>query len=147
MIVSEILHTKGTHVETAHADMTIYEAAWLLNTKGIGSLVICDRDASVLGIVEDHDIVRALAEHRNATLDLTVRTAMRRRPATCAPRDNLRDVMEKMTVHRARHLPVIEEGRLVGIISIGDIVKRRLTEMELEVNVLRDIARVCGRPR
>ena len=97
-----------------------------------------DDDAGVLGIITERDIVHGLADRGSELLDMPVSFAMTRTPATCTPDDDIQTVMSRMTRQRVRHLPVVVEGRLEGIVSIGDVVKHRLDELELETNVLRD---------
>ncbi len=142
MNVSSILRRKGTHVETAKPDATVGAAAQRLTKQGIGSLVILDESGSLLGVFTERDLVRALAEHGQSAWDVPVREVLTERPATCKVEDSLRGVMSLMTRRRARHLPVIAGEALVGIVSIGDVVKGQLEDLELEVGVLRDYARV-----
>src|SRR5215467_7931261 len=126
MTVAAILKTKGSHVETTRSDTTLYSVAWQLKSRNIGALVVVGEDgASILGIVSERDVVRALIEHDTRVL-------------TCTPRDRVTAVMALMTRHRVRHLPVVEGGRLAGIVSIGDVVKHRIDELELEANTLRE---------
>ena len=142
MNVSSILRRKGTHVETARPQTTVGEAAQRLTAKGVGSLVILDSAGNLLGVLSERDLVRALSEHGPSSWSVPVQEVLTKRPATCKPEDSLRDVLSAMTRRRARHLPVIAGEALVGIVSIGDIVKGQLEELELEVGVLRDYARV-----
>ena len=142
MNVSSILRRKGTHVETAKSQTTVGEAAERLTAKGIGSLVIVDDEGNLLGVLSERDLVCALSEHRRSSFSLPVGDLLAERPATCNPDDSLRGVMSVMTRRRARHLPVVAGEALVGIVSIGDVVKAQLEDLELEVGVLRDYARV-----
>ena len=141
MNVSSILQRKGTYVDTARRQTTVGEAAQRLTEKGIGSLVILDDQGNLFGLLSERDIARALSEHGRSSWRVPVGDLLGDRPATCQPEDSLRNVMSVMTRRRARHLPVIEGGALVGIISIGDVVKGQLEDLELEVAVLRDYAR------
>jgi len=141
MFVSEILKTKGTRVELARPDMPVAEAAKVLTEKRIGALVVCDPRGHVMGILSERDLVRALALLGAAMLEKTVGELMTGTVVSCSPDDNIKQAMELMTVRRFRHLPVMVEGELSGIVSIGDLVKARLDEQALEVNVLRDYAR------
>ncbi len=141
MNVSSILRRKGTQVATAKFQTTVEEAAQRLTAEGIGSLVILDDERNLLGVVSERDLVRALSEHGRSALGASVGDLLGERPATCKPEDSLRDVMLVMTRRRARHLPVIAGEALVGIVSIGDVVKFQLKDLELEVGVLRDYAR------
>ncbi len=142
MNVSSLLRRKGTHVETAKSHTTVGEAAQRLTTEGIGSLVILDDGGNLLGVLSERDLVRALSEHGRSSWSLPVGDLVGERPATCKPEDSLRDVMSIMPRRRARHLPVVASEALVGIVSIGDVVKGQLEDLELEVGVLRDYARV-----
>lgn len=138
MKVSSILKSKGTHVETVSPDATVYRAVWELKLKNIGALVVSEDGVTVHGLVSERDIVAGLTEHGPQLLSLPVRRVMAAPTVTCTPDDTLTAVMARMTRHRARHVPVVDGGRLAGIVSIGDIVKHRLDELELETNVLRE---------
>jgi CBS domain-containing protein len=138
MRVSSILKAKGTHVETTRPDTTLFSVVWALKTKGIGALVVSEDGATPLGVVSERDIVRGLTEHGPQLLGLPVSRVMTSPVITCAPEDTVTALMARMTRHRIRHLPVLEGGRLRGIVSIGDVVKHRLDELELEANVLRE---------
>ncbi len=142
MNVSSILRRKGTHVETANSQTTVWEAAQRLTANGIGSLVILDDGGNLLVVLSERDLVRALSETGRSSSNVPVGEVLDDRPATCKPEDSLRDVMSIMARRRARHLPVIAGEALVGIVSIGDVVKGQLEALELEVGVLRDYARV-----
>lgn len=137
MKVASILKAKGVHVETVPSTTTIFTAVWNLRLRGIGALVVSDDGATVQGIVSERDIVNALPEHGQQLMSLPV-TRVMTAPVTCTPEESVTAVMAKMTRRRVRHLPVLEGGRLAGIVSIGDIVKHRLDELELEANVLRE---------
>ncbi|MDJ0893725.1 MAG: CBS domain-containing protein [Alphaproteobacteria bacterium] len=141
MHVSAILKNKGSRVETARPEMTAGELTKKLTEKGIGALVVCDPRGHVMGIISERDVIHALAEHGAAALTKTVGELMTPDVISCSPDDDLKHVMEVMTMRRFRHLPVMNEGELKGIVSIGDVVKHRLDEQELEVNVLRDYVR------
>jgi CBS domain-containing protein len=140
--VKSILRRKGAHVETAPAETTIGDAARRLCEKGVGSLLIVDRAGKLLGVLAERDVVRAVADHGISALELPVGLALCGPPATCTPHDSLERVMSVMTARRTRHLPVIAEHTLVGIVSIGDIVKTQLEVLQLEVGVLRDYVRM-----
>jgi CBS domain-containing protein len=141
MNVSSILRRKGTHVETAGTQTTAGQAARRLTDKGVGSLVLVDEQGRPLGVLSERDLVRALSEHGPSASHVSVGELVRGRPATCKPEDSLRQVMAVMTRSRTRHLPVIAGEALVGIVSVGDVVKGQLEDLELEVGVLRDYAR------
>jgi CBS domain-containing protein len=138
MRVSSILKSKGTHVETTRPDTTVFSVVWALKTKGIGALVVSEDGATPLGVISERDIVRGLTEHGPQLLGLPVSRVMTSPVITCGPDDTVTALMARMTRHRVRHLPVLDSGRLRGIVSIGDVVKHRLDELELEANVLRE---------
>ncbi len=137
MNVEAILKTKGHHVATVAPEAAVSDAVRRLHDLGIGALVVSVDGARLDGIVSERDIVRALADHGVATLDMRVAELMTRRVVTCTPKDTIADLMAEMTRRRIRHLPVVEQGRLVGLVSIGDVVKNRLEEMEFETTSLR----------
>src|SRR5262245_42709041 len=131
MKVAAILKAKGTHVETTRPDTSVHTIVWDLKLKGIGAFVVSEEGATVLGIVTERDIVRGLAEHGTKLLALPASRVMT--PAvTCTPEDSVTAVMARMTRDRVRHLPVVEDGQLRGIVSIGDVIKYRLDELEME---------------
>jgi CBS domain-containing protein len=138
MKVASILKVKGTRVATTPPDTSIATGARLLRDEHIGALVVSEDGTTVLGIVTERDIVHGLADRGSGLLDLPVSLVMTRTPITCTPDDDIPTVMSRMTRLRVRHLPVLVDGRLQGIVSIGDVVKHRLDELELEANVLRD---------
>jgi predicted transcriptional regulator len=138
MNVENILVQKGTDVATIAPQASIKRAADWLRAKDIGALVVA-RDDTVLGIISERDIVRALAQYGELVASMHVKDIMTHGVITVAPGDDLNRVMRLMTRHRVRHLPVLRNGKLAGIISIGDVVKRRLDDLELETNVLRDV--------
>lgn len=137
MNVETILRNKGTAVAKVSPQATIREAAALLRREKIGALVVSGDGARVEGILSERDIVHGLADRGVALLDVTVEELMTRRVFTCAPRDSVADLMAMMTERRVRHIPVLSEGALAGIVSIGDVVKHRLDEMEYETSSLR----------
>lgn len=137
MQIRAILADKGDEVQTirAGADATIATA--FMKTYSIAALVVTD-DERVVGLVGEREIVRAVASGDGSIAGLKVRDLMERHPETCSPDDPIGEVMATMTRKRRRHIPVVEDGRLCGIVSIGDMVKITLTEMELESRILRD---------
>jgi CBS domain-containing protein len=137
MTVSRILALKGREVATIQPHRTIGEAAKLLSSHRIGAVLVTGADGQILGILSERDIVRAIAAS-TAALDDAVSKHMTERVVTCTPDMLVYDVMESMTQGRFRHLPVVEEGRLAGIVSIGDVVKHRLAEIEAESRAMRD---------
>ena len=138
MNVKTILAQKGSDVATIAPTATVAEAAKTLSDRKIGALLITGAGGRLTGIVSERDIVRALAQHGPGALQLPLTDVMTRRVVTCAPGDTVSDIMEQMTSGKFRHLPVLESDRLVGIVSIGDVVKLRLAELEHEQNALRD---------
>jgi CBS domain-containing protein len=138
MKVSSILKAKGAHVETTRPDTTVYTVVWELKLKGIGALVLSEDGKTVLGLISERDIVRGLTEHGSKLLTLPVSEVLTPPVVTCTPEESITAVMARMTNHRVRHLPVLDGGRLCGIVSIGDVVKYRLDELELEANILRE---------
>jgi CBS domain-containing protein len=135
MLVSDILRRKGREVVCAPPNQTVTDAAQLMSRQGIGSVLVLS-DGSIAGILSERDIVRALAEHGPGCLDRPVSELMTSHVVTCGPEERVDRVMALMTDGRFRHVPVIEQGRLVGLISIGDVVKNRLEEAQAEVEHL-----------
>lgn len=138
MQVKFILKNKGGTVETIRATGLITDAIDRLRTKRIGVLVVSETGSDIAGIVSERDIVTGLAEHGADLLDQRVETIMTREVKTCSPDDTIISVMEMMTDRRIRHIPVLRDGALAGIVSIGDAVKFRLQELETEASHLRD---------
>ena len=138
MRITDILDDKGRQVHTALPWATIAQAAARLDDAGVGALLVCDADGRIRGMVSERDIVRGLTRHGRGLLDMQVQEIMTRNVTTCSPDDTVTEAMAKMTRGRFRHLPVVEGGRLAGLVSIGDLVKHRVREMELETGVLRD---------
>jgi CBS domain-containing protein len=138
MSVGDILKAKGSDVLTIGSDATVADAVARLRDAEIGALVVSDDDESVDGVFSERDVVAGLADHGSDILDRKVKDVMTSPVATCSPEDGVEKVMMEMTELRARHFPVVEDRRLVGIVSIGDVVKNRLDEVQLEKNVLRD---------
>ncbi len=138
MKVQVMLDAKGSEVATTRPDATIAAAIDILKREGIGALVVTDSGGGLAGIISERDIVRGLVDHGGDLLKMPVAELMTRSVKTCGPDHNINDVMAEMTRSRIRHLPVLADGRLCGIISIGDVVKNRLEELEAETSVLRD---------
>lgn len=143
MTVRAILDLKGRDVTTIVPDKTLGEAASLLSQHKIGALVVTGADRRVTGILSERDIVKAISAGGAAALEEKISARMTREVVTCGPSDTMAELMGRMTAGRFRHVPVIENGRLVGIISIGDVVKHRLAEMERESSALRDYIRTA----
>lgn len=139
MKVDTILKAKGRRVVTVRPETPLTTAIQRLKMERIGALVVSVDGETVLGILSERDIVAGLAEEGTELLGRTVGERMAREVTTCSPEDSIRQVMAKMTQGRFRHLPVLDHGRLCGIISIGDVVKNRLEEIEMEATVLRDV--------
>ena len=138
MTVKAILEGKGGNVVTVEPTATLAAAAKLLAQHRIGALVVHGPDRRVGGIVSERDIVRVLAEQGAGALEQPVGQVMTRKVVTCRISDTVAALMEQMTAGKFRHLPVVEDGQLVGIISIGDVVKHRVQEIERESAALRD---------
>jgi CBS domain-containing protein len=137
MNVEAILRAKGRSVATIRPDATVAAAVRELKTRGIGALLVSEDGKQVAGILSERDIVHALAEQGAGLLATTVDRLMTRKVITCLPEDTVSDLMGRMTQHRFRHLPVVKDGALLGIVSIGDLVKNRIEEVEFEADSLR----------
>jgi CBS domain-containing protein len=138
MTVSTILADKGRDVVTIDPGANLADAAQLLTEKRIGAALILGADLRVVGIISERDIVRALAERGATVLAEPVSRTMTRKVETCNESEPISSIMERMTEGKFRHLPVVAQGRLIGIVSIGDVVKHRLHEMERESAAMRD---------
>ena len=137
MTISAILRHKGADVARVAPTATIAEVAKLLARRRIGAALVLDSADQVLGIVSERDIVGSLAEHGPGTLERTAAQLMTRDLHIATPSTTVRQAMEMMTVGRFRHLPVMDGDRLLGIVSIGDIVKARISQQEQEVDSLK----------
>ncbi len=137
MSIQAILYTKGSDVVTISPKASVKSAADKLSERKIAALVVTEGD-SILGVVSEREIVRAYAQHGAAVGGMTVRDIVSADIVSVTPEDSLKRAMSLMTRHRKRHLPVLRDGRLAGIVSLGDVVKHRLEDLELETNVLRD---------
>ena len=138
MTVKSILSAKSRDVLTIEPTANLAAAAKLMAELNIGALVVTGPDQRIVGIVSERHIVRELAAHCAASLDLPLTEVMTRNVMTCNSSDTISSVMERMTEGRFRHLPVVEQGRLTGILSIGDVVKHRLQAMDNEQSALHD---------
>jgi CBS domain-containing protein len=138
MTVKAILSRKGGDVVTIAPTASLAEAVKLLAQRRIGAIVVTGADQRVAGILSERDIVRVLAESGAAMLAEPVASVMTRKVITCAEADTVAALMERMTAGKFRHLPVVDRGRLCGIVSIGDVVKLRVEEIESESNALRE---------
>ena len=140
MHVADILKVKGATVHTVRSDQSIERIAHRLRAERVGALIVSENGSTVDGIISERDLVYGLSEHGAAIMTMTAADLMTRGVVTCSPDDTISHVAKVMTQRRIRHLPVTEGRNLVGIVSVGDVVKYRLDELELETNVLRDYA-------
>jgi CBS domain-containing protein len=142
MSISDVLHGKGRQVEKVRTTDTVQTAVRRLADKRIGAVVVEDQWMKLAGIFSERDFVNAVAEHGATALTFSVEKLMSAPLVTCRLSDRVETALAAMTMAKIRHLPVVEDGKLVGIVSIGDLVKHRLDEKALEANVLLDIARL-----
>ena len=138
MDVARILEGKGHQVMTSPPTASVAEVALRLKDAAIGAVVVQDGDGRIVGILSERDVVHALVDFDSDLPTQPVAALMTREVQTCTPSDKVHEIMHQMTESRIRHLPVIDDGALAGIISIGDIVKHRLEELEEESDALRD---------
>jgi CBS domain-containing protein len=138
MTVSMILAGKGRDVVTIEPSANLAEAIKVLADQRIGAALILGADRRIAGIISERDIVRALAERGATVLGEPVSQTMTRKVETCNQNETVATIMERMTAGKFRHMPVVDQGRLVGVVSIGDIVKHRVHEMERESVAMRD---------
>jgi predicted transcriptional regulator len=138
MTVESILRRKGTDVTTIAEGVSVKRAADWLRAKNIGALVVTSENA-VVGLITEREIVHAFSRYGETAGSMLVKEIMQYGATTIAPDESVDRVMKLMTHHRIRHVPVLRGGKLVGIVSIGDIVKHRLEDLELETKVLRDV--------
>ena len=143
MTIESILKLKGTDVQTIAPEASVKRAADWLRAKNIGALVVT-RENAILGLVSEREIVHAFSRHGEQAGSMHVKDIMQHGVTTVSPDESVNRVMKLMTQHRVRHMPVMRDGKLAGIISIGDVVKHRLDDLELETHVLRD-AHIAGR--
>ncbi|WP_454619785.1 CBS domain-containing protein [Bradyrhizobium cenepequi] len=137
MTVRSILDSKGHQITSVPPDATLTDAIKTLGERKIGAVLVM-KEGRIEGVLSERDIVRVLGERGAAVLDEPVTAVMTRKVVSCRPSDTVAGIMEMMTLGKFRHLPVLEDGRVVGLISIGDIVKRRVSEYEAEQEALRD---------
>src|SRR5712671_4279333 len=138
MNVKTILSLKGSHVTTIEPHATLEAAVAILAKHRIGAVVVLGADQRVIGILSERDIVRALAELGASALATPLSQVMTRKVVTCSEAETVGDIMERMTTGKFRHVPVVEQDQLIGIVSIGDVVKHRLWQMQQECAALRD---------
>lgn len=138
MNVGTILKFKGSEVISVKAEETVATAAQLLTTRRIGALVVGNGNGDVVGMFSERDVVAGIAQRGATILSQPVSALMTRDVVFCKPEDTIADLMGKMTDRRIRHIPVIDGDRLLGVISIGDVVKQRIAETEHEAEALRE---------
>lgn len=144
MTVAHILAGKGRAIITASPDDTVHSAAKILAEKRIGAIVAIGAQGEILGIVSERDIVRAIAQQGAAALEMRLAEIMTAKVRTCSPADSEAELMGLMTERRIRHLPVIADGKLSGMISIGDVVKFRIEAIEREADEMKSYIASAG---
>jgi CBS domain-containing protein len=137
MFVSDILKGKGGNVVSLTSEQPVGEALALMAQHRIGAVLVLDAGGVIAGILSERDLVRAMHRHGKAVFDKQVADLMTTPVVTCSPKDPVGAIEGMMTAQRFRHVPVVEEGKLIGIVSIGDVVKNRIEEAEAEVDALR----------
>jgi CBS domain-containing protein len=144
MTVAAILKLKGARVETVRPNATVQQVCDQLSSKHIGAAVVLGAAGEVVGVVSERDIVHAVAKHGPGALSRSIDEIMTRDVVTCKMTDTSESLMEVMTVGRFRHVPVVEGGKLIGIVSIGDVVKRRIEDSDLERHAMREYITQAG---
>lgn len=137
MYVETILRKKGRDVVSVKPDDTVGRVARVLNENNIGAALVCDTAGRIIGIISERDIVRGMARHQPGVTRKLAKELMTSPVITCEPETSVDQIMEMMTNQRIRHLPVMKDGKLLGVVSIGDVVKQRITEFERETDALR----------
>jgi CBS domain-containing protein len=140
MTVANVLKSKRPAVLWVSPALSVGEVAERLRSADVGAMIVSNDGESLKGLVSERDIAHGLAVHGVALLSLKVSDVMARSVITCAPGDSVAEIGRIMTMRRIRHVPVVDSGKVVGVISIGDVLKSRISEIELEANVLRDLA-------
>ena len=138
MKAKHILQSKGAEVFAVYPDDSISDAVSVLESKNIGAVIVREKGGDVVGILSERDVVRRLSQKGAETLSLRVADCMTPNPFTCAPDATIDELMSKMTEKRIRHLPVTQDGKVIGVISIGDVVKRKIEETEREAAALKE---------
>ena len=141
MQVAQILKTKGGKVVTTSPESTAGDVARMLSEMKIGAVIVLGAGGKIAGIISERDIARGLAAHGSALPTIRVAELMTRSVATCTPESAITDIMATMTEKRFRHMPVLKDGALIGVVSIGDVVKYRLDELETETTALHEYIR------
>ena len=137
MTIKRILESKGSNVITLHPDVTLADVAKVLSEKRIGAIVLVEGNGTVAGIVSERDIVRVVGANGPDSLRRVVRDVMTLKVTTCTEMTTVDEALQTMTTGRFRHLPVISDGRLTGLVSIGDVVKRKIEDAEAEAEQMR----------
>lgn len=140
MTVESILTVKGRNVLTILPEHSVADACKIMAEKKIGALVVCDSKGRIVGIFSERDVVRGLNMYGPSVHSMPARNLMTENVFTCTPDDSIKSLLDTMNTRRIRHLPVVENDQLVGIVSIGDLVNRRLAQAQLEIGVLKDVA-------
>jgi CBS domain-containing protein len=143
MNVKAILAAKGGDIFSIEPAADLAAAAKLLSTHRIGAVIIRGAGGRLAGILSERDIVRAVSEHGIDALSVSVSQMMTRNVTTCGENDSIADLMERMTAGKFRHMPVLRDGQLIGVVSIGDVVKQRVEEIEQDADALRDYIRTA----
>jgi CBS domain-containing protein len=138
MHVSQILKEKGRAVETIERNVSLLDVARRLSDKRIGAVVVVDEAKRIVGIISERDLIRVIGADGPEALNRSLADVMTTNVITCREQDTIDEIMALMTERRIRHLPVVEDGKLAGIVSIGDVVKYRVAEVELEAMAMRD---------
>ncbi len=139
MHIGHILNLKGWHVITLAPGSTISDAAALLAKENIGIALIVDDDTAILGVISERDIVRGVTQHGAGILDMAVEELMSSEIITCAPETSVRDVLQLMASNEIRHIPIVTDDKIVGVVSMRDVVDTRLGELETENESLRQL--------
>ena len=138
MIVSQLLKSKGSQVYTVSDETNINEISRILSEKRIGVAVIINKSKNVIGIISERDIIRGLSKYGEKVLDMPSKALMTKNVITIGLDSHIDDLMREMTNSRIRHMPIVEDEKLVGLISIGDVVKNRVEELQAEGDMLRE---------
>ncbi len=138
MKIDDILHVKGADVFRVPHNVSIREAVTELGARNIGAVIVVDSEDNLTGILSERDVVRELGKRGATVLDMKVGDCMTANPYTCTGEATVNDILERMTNHRIRHMPVLKDGRISGLVSIGDIVKRKIDETEQEAEALKE---------
>ena len=138
MIVSQLLKSKGSQVYTVSEETNIIEISRILSEKRIGVVVIINKSKNVIGIISERDIIRGLSKYGEKVLDMPSKALMTKNVITSGLDSHIHELMREMTNSRIRHMPIVEDEKLVGLISIGDVVKNRVEELKAEGDMLRE---------